>query len=648
MIRFFRRALSSWIVLGLFALIMIAFIVTGVGTPSSLGNLAGASNEMVAKVGGEKIGIGEVNQRAQLTVENARQRQPELNMATFVKQGGIDEVVNQLVSAKAMEIWARAHGIGASKRLIDGEIASISAFQGPTGQFDEQVYRSMLSQRRITEAQLRNDIHGDLIRNQVLIPVSGSIRAPTSLVSPYAALMLERREGFIGAVPIEAMLPQAKPTDAQLNGWYGRNLALYTQPERRIIRYALISKEQIKTLPTPTEAEIKAFYDANAASYGGIETRSFSQVILPDQKSADAFVAQMKAGASFADAARKAGFAPTDTAIGAQTQAQLEALATAEVARAAYATPQGGTTAPLKSALGWHILHVDSVKKASGKSLEAAHAEIAASLGKQKIDEAIADLIAQMEDEVADGANFDEVVRKHGLTVKTSPPVNKNGQIDGKPSMPFGDPYLQVLLKTAFEASPDDDPTVETIGNGQYHALLKVGQVLPAAPIPFANVRDRVALDFMRDRAFATARDVASKIAARAATGVPLARAIAEAGMPLPPPQPAGARQIDIAQSGRPAPPPLAMMFAMKPGTARILEIPDKRGWFVVQLAKVEKGDIAKAPGLVDATRGEFNNMISQELIEQFSRAVQGEVGTTRNEQAISALKSQLRGTGGQ
>ena len=648
MIGFFRRALSSWIVLGLFALIMIAFIVTGVGTPSSLGNLAGASNDMAAKVGGDKITITEVGQRSQLAVEGARQRQPGLTMASFAQQGGVDEVVKELIAARAMEIWARDHGVGASRRLVDGEIASISAFQGPTGQFDEQVFRSMLAQRRITEAQLRRDLKSDLIRNQLLVPVSGGTRAPSSLVSPYAALMLEKRQGFVGIVPIEAMLPQAKPTDADLNAWYSGHLALYTQPERRIIRYALISKDQLKTLPQPTEAEIKAFYDANSATYGGTEKRSFSQVILPDEKAAQAFAASVKSGTSFADAARKAGFAPSDTAIGEQTETQLAGIANATVAKAAFAAAQGATTAPIKSALGWHILHVDSVKAANGKSLAAVHGEIATSLAKQKIDEAIADLIDKIEEEISDGANFDEVVRGHGLTVVTTPPVDNRGQEQGKPANPLKDPYLQVLLKTAFEASTDDDPTVETIGNGQYHALLKVGEILPAAPIPLANVRDRVTVDFMRDRAFRTARKVADGIAAKAGSGVPLAKAIADAGMPLPPPQAAGARQIDIAQSGRPAPPPLALMFSMKAGTARVLEAPNKAGWFVVQLNSVEKGDITKAPGLIEATRGEFNGMFAQELAEQFANAIQGEVGVTRNEQAIHALKAQLRGSEGQ
>ncbi len=647
MIRFFRRALSSWIVLGLFALIMIAFIVTGVGTPSSIGNLAGASSDMIAKIGGEKLNVGEVNQRIEVALQNVRQKQPELQMPTFIKQGGADQVIDQLVAARALEIWARQHGIGASKRLVDGDIASIQAFHGPTGDFDESVFRGYLAQKRITEAQVRRDLYGDAVRRQLLIPVTSGNRVPSALVMPYASLMLETRHGAIGIVPTAAIAPGAKPTDGDLNAYYGRNLAQYTQPERRVIRYALISKDQLAALPKPSDAEIKTFYDANATLYGGSETRTFSQVVLPDEAAAKALAAKVKAGTSFADAAQSAGFTAKDTAIGPQTRAQITSLATPAIADAAFAAPAGGTTAPLKSALGWHLLHVDAIHTANARSLASVHDEIAASLGKQKVDEAIADLVASIDDEISDGSSFDDVVKKHALKVVTSPPVDSRGQgPDAKG--PLGDPTLQVLLKTAFEASPDDDPTVETIGNGALHALLKLGKVIPAAPLPLAAIRDRVAADFEHERAFQAARAIGQAIIAKANAGVPLAKAIADSGLRLPPPQPAGGRQLDIMQAGGRVPPPLALMFGMKKGTARLLEAPNNAGWFVVKLDTVEPGDAKTAPGLVEASRSQFGEMISQEYAEQFANAIQDSTGVLRNNAAIAHLKAQLSGSGPQ
>lgn len=644
MISFFRRALSSWIVLGLLGLIMIAFIVTGVGTPGGLEQLGGGpSGDTIAKVGGTRLSTVEVTQRAQLAQQNAAQENPGLDMPTFVRQGAFDALVEQLIGGAALETWAREQGLSASKRLIDGEIASIPAFHGPTGQFEETAYRNALAQRRMSEAQLRRDIAGDLIRRQLLVPIGGGSRAPTGIATPYAELMLEARKGEVGIVPTALIPVGAAPTEAEISGWYSRNAARYTMPERRVIRFALIGKDQLGEKGKVTDAEIAAFYKANAATYGATETRSFSQVILPDEAAAKALSASIKGGATFAAAAQKAGFSPTDTALGAKTRAELVELSSAAVADAAFAAPQGGTTSPIKTALGWHVLHIDSIQTKAARPLEAVRGEIAASLEKQKVDEAIADLISAIEDEIADGASFDDVVRNRKLTPVSTPPVLANGQAPETPTWK-APPELGVLLKTAFEVSSDEDPTVETIGNGQLHALLKVAQVIPAAPVPLARIRDKVIADLTVDRAARRAQDVAKAIKAKVDAGTPLAKAIADANLNLPAPKPAGGRQIDIARSGQQVPPPVALMFGMKQGTTRILEVPGKGGWFIVHLDSIEKGDIATAPGLVDATRAEFNGVMAQEYIASFVKAIETAVKVTRNDAAIAKLRRDLSG----
>jgi peptidyl-prolyl cis-trans isomerase D len=646
MISFFRRALSSWLILGLLGLVMIAFIVTGLGSPNSFGGST-ATGDTIATVGKQRIGSAEATQRAQNAVQGLQQQQPDITMARFVAEGGMESLVRQLIEGRAIEQWAGKQGIVASKRLVDGEIASIPAFHGLTGKFDESTFRSALAQQRISEAQFRSDMIGDTIRRQVLVPVAGSARAAQSLVLPYASLMLEGRKGLIGIVPTELMPPGAAPSDADLNSWYQKNVARYTIPERRVVRYALISKDQIKTPPQVSEQEIAAFYKANAAEYGAKETRSFSQVVLPDQAAAQAFAAKLKSGTSFADAAKAAGFTPVDTALGERTQPALAELSSPDVAKAAFAVADGGATAPAKSALGWHILHVDGVKTVAARPLSAERDAIAASLLKQKADEAIATLITEVEDQVADGSTFDDVVKARGLTVTSTPPILPSGAAPENPQWK-APPEFAVLLKAAFAASPDDDPTVETIGNGQLHALLKVDRIVASAPVPLARIKDRVTNDLMVDRAATRAQAVAKSIIAKVDGGIPLAKAMADSGIALPPPQAVGGRQIDLLQSGQQIPPPVALLFSLKSGQTKLLEAPDKKGWFVVRLDSIDKGDAATMPGLVQSTQAEFSRMMAEELQQQFSASLVNAVGMSRNANAIAKVKRELSGAGNQ
>jgi hypothetical protein len=55
MLSFFRKYLTSPAVLGLFALIMLAFIITGVGGRGGLGDLGSGTGGGVAKVGSHSI-----------------------------------------------------------------------------------------------------------------------------------------------------------------------------------------------------------------------------------------------------------------------------------------------------------------------------------------------------------------------------------------------------------------------------------------------------------------------------------------------------------------------------------------------------------------------------------------------------------------
>jgi peptidyl-prolyl cis-trans isomerase D len=642
MISFFRRALSSWFLLGLLGLVMIAFIVTGVGGRMGMGP-GGGSSESIARVGGEDIHSAEAASRVQLQLEQARREQPGLDINAFVKAGGVDQTVQQLIAAHAMEAWARKQGMAISDRLIDGEIASIGAFKGPTGKFDEQAFRSLLAQRRITESQLRADIRGDALRRLLLAPVAAGASPPVGVVGPYTGLLLESRSGTIGIVPSAAMGAGTPPTDTEIADYYNRNIARYTIPERRILRYAPFGYEHLHNVGQASEAEIAAYYKANAATYGDTEIRTLSQVILPDQNAAKALAAKVKGGISFAQAAQQAGFAPGDIALGAQSREAFAKLASPAAAAAAYAVPQGGTTDPVKSELGWHVIHVDAIKRTAGKPLAAVHGEIAATLEKQKLDEALSAMVTTIEDAVADGSSFDDIVKSQKLEVVTTPPVLANGTAPDLASW-TAPPELSHLLRTAFEASPDDDPTVETIAAGNRYALLSVTKIVPATPAPLAKIRDQVVRDLAIKRASDRARAIATAIVSKANAGTPLAKAFAESGVRLPPVEKASGRQLDLSRSDRPVPPPLALMFSMAAGKTKLLAAPNNQGWFVVHLDSITPGDPKTAPGLVEATRSQFARVLGDEYAEQFTNAVKKDIGVEKNDAAVARLKKQLVG----
>jgi peptidyl-prolyl cis-trans isomerase D len=646
MLNLFRRLSKSKLGGLVFALFLVA-IALGFVTADiqSLGISGGASGDTVAKIGRESIGYNELRQRVQRAFDNARQEKPELTIQQFVQQGGVDGVLGQMADGLALTQFAKRQGFGVSRKMEDAQIASAAAFRGLNGQFDQSAFEAFLNRERISEKQLRTDLARDLYLNQLLVPATGASLAPPSLALPYASMLLEQRSGRAQFVPVAAMRG-APPTDAEVAAFYRANAARYTIPERRVVRYALVDRAAYQAAALPSEAEIAKAYAANKADYAGKETRTVSQVILPTEATARELAAKIAAGTPIAQAAQGVGLESV-TLADQSREAFAEAAAPA-VAAAVFATPKGQVAPPTRSGLGWHVARVDGVNTVAGKTLAQVRDELTTRLSKEKADQLMADAVAKIEDAVADGATFDEVVAANKLQPVTTPALLADGRNPDAATAPVA-PEIAPIMKSAFAADPNDDPVVETITANERYAVVKVDRAVPATPRPLASIREQVAADFSRDRAFRAARQIAEAIAAKANGSAPLAQAAGGAGVPLPAAGTVAGRRGQVLQTGQPLDPQVAALFQLVKGKARVVPAADRSGFHVVQLETVVQGDARSQPQLIEATRQQFSPVLGQEYGRQLAAAARQSIGVDINGAAVARLKSELiGGTAGQ
>jgi peptidyl-prolyl cis-trans isomerase D len=644
MISFIRNALSSWLVLGLFALILIAFIVTGFGSGGTggLGALGGSSGT-IAKIGSSGVSATEAASRIRSELEAARMEKPGLDMAAFDKGGGIDQTLDRLINSRIILAYGEKHGLVISERLIDSEIAKTPAFYGPTGKFDRNAYLRVIGSRRLSEPDHRDDVRAGLIADQVIPPAAGAAKAPALVVAPYASLLLETRFGQASYVASDAFLG-APPSDQDVKDYYTRNLARYTVPETRVVRYALFDKSRFAGKVVPTEAEVAAAYKADAARYAATEKRTLSQVIVGSEAQAKAIAAKAASGTALSAAAKEAGFEAAT--LDAQDKKAFAALASAAVADAAFAAPQGGIAAPAKSGLGWHVVRVDGIARTAGQTLDQARAGILTALAARKIDEALADMVARIEDRILDGATFDDEVKAEGLTVVISPAVTASGISPGTPAYK-APPEMAAILKDAFQSDIDDDAAVITLGESGAHALYDLERVNPSAAKPLASIRDQVVVDTRADKALRAARKAATDAVALVNKGTPLASALSVGKLPAA--RPLSAQRMEIAQAADKAPVPLQLLFKLAKGKARMIESDDKKGYLIVWLERLTPGNAAARPDLVSATQAELSRVVGNEYVQQMLEAMKADLGVTKNAGAIAALrKSLISGTAAQ
>ena len=649
MITSIRKSLRSWAIGAVLFVALVAIVVTGFGTGGvgGIGSLGGGATgeTRLASVGGREIQASEVSDMISRAYAQARRQQPTLDMAAFLAQGSYEEMLSQMIVAAALREYADARGIIVSPRMVDREIVNVPAFHNFSGQFDQKAFEGALARENISEARLRDDITRTLVQRQLLGPIALGTRVPEGVAREYASLLLERRRGTVGVVPAEAMARGIDPSDAQLALFYQRNRAAFTIPERRVIKYAIVGPAQVARTATASEAEIAAVYRGNAAVYGARETRTLQAIVLPTQAAAQAFAQRVRAGTGFVAAAGQAGFAQGDVTFADQRREQFATGTAAPVAAAAFAAAQGAVVGPIRSELGYHVVRVERINTIAARPLEAVRGDIVRAVEQRKRTEALSALVTQIEDQLADGASFEDAARSAGVPIVTTPPVTAQGQAVGGPAGWTAPGELAPLLTSAFDMDAEDpEPVVEPLPDNARFALIGVDRVDPAAPPPLARIRDRVRTAYIQRNALQRARALADSIAARINAGTPAARAFSEA-QPRVSTQSVNMRRVEISRGGQQVPAPLITLFSIPQGRARVIATPNNAGWFVVAHEERTAGNAASDTALIAATRQEFTTSASEEIAQQFARSVEARARIERDEAAIRTARRQAGGT---
>ena len=626
MLQFFRKAMSSPLALGVLGLVLVAFIITGIGDP-----FAGSAGKQgtVAIIGEQTLVEADLQRALDRVVRAARERDPKTSLADIAKDGAVPLVAEQLIGQTAMEEYARSLGLGASDRAIGAVIAGIPAFQ-LGGKFDQATYDRLLAEQRLSDRQLRDEIGGDILRKQLLTPLSAALGVPNGMALPLAQQLVDIHRGRVALVPPAAETPA---TESEITKFYTDNKARFSLPERRAFRWAEIDRTALTAGIKVSDAQIADAYRKDAARYGAVPTRRLLQVVVPDEDKARALAAAAKTEGFARAAQRLAGFGAADIALGEKTQADFGKETSPAVASAAFALPApGAISAPVKSAFGWHVLSLEALG-APAKTLDQARPAILADLSARAATDALSALVARIEDAAEEGKSFTDIAAAEGLTIRSQGAVAENGgQLDGPPVSG----RALVLAPRAFQQLPDDGLSVQTLEDGGVIAL-ETSEVIPPSIRPLADIKPLVAALAARDKAVKAARKTADSIVAAVAKGQDFSKAVAAAGLPAP--QPLSGRRVDAMQM-QAVPPVIQAFLATPPGKTRVLS--GLEGWALIHVDEVVPGDLAQVPGIVDAMRREVAAQLPEEFATALAAATARELKVERNTKTIDALARRL------
>ena len=111
---FFKSKVGIVVTLAFLALIALAFASMDVANTGTFGGVTGG--DRVAVVGDRRIDTSELSQNASNALEAARQEDPTITMEAFIARGGLEQVLDQLLTRNAIAEFGRRNGLRAGGR----------------------------------------------------------------------------------------------------------------------------------------------------------------------------------------------------------------------------------------------------------------------------------------------------------------------------------------------------------------------------------------------------------------------------------------------------------------------------------------------------------------------------------------------------
>jgi peptidyl-prolyl cis-trans isomerase D len=600
--------------------LMMAMLILGLGGFGVTSFTGGVTT--VGRVGKVDISTNDYARAFQAQLNAFSQRIGQPISAQEALAFGLDrQVLQGLVTRAALDNEAARVGLSVGDEVVASELIMMDAFKGVSGSFDREAYRFTLDRNNQSEAEFEANLRRDVTRELLQGVVAGGFAAPTALTDTLYAWIAERR-GFSMLRLGEADLtsPLAEPTEADLEAFHAANIASFTRPEAKRITYAALLPEAIAKDQPVDEAVLKDMYEDRIDEFVVPERRLVERLIYPDQAAADAARAALDAGTSFETLVAERGLTLDAVDMGDLTREDLD-----DAGDAVFALDEGEVAGPVPTDLGPALLRVVAVLAAEETTFDEARETLAIEIQTDAARRLISDRVDLVDDLLAGGATLEDLAKEAGLAIAT---------VDFVPGRQ-GDTVIEGY--PAFRAAADavlagDFSEAIVLEDGGLVAL-RLDEIVPAAPIPFAEARDDVA-EAWRSDALATAL---SERAVEIKSGV-------EAGASL-----GGFGIVDVtpetARDGFIANTPdslLQAVFGMAEGDVQVIEAPGFVA--VVRLDRIQPAatEGPDADALRAALDAQAEQAIAADAFNAFTAALTAAAGISIDQAAINAVHASL------
>lgn len=606
MLQNIRRGARSWLGIVLACILIPPFAIVGVEYVFRDGF---SRAEAVISVGQQEV-LGREFERAfrnRLDVLNRRSGL-SVDYMTAKSMGVVDIVAATFVGQALFRQATRDAGIMVGDPVVREAVRTMDAFKGVDGKFDAQLYRRGLESARMSEPEFLDAQRAEIAAQHLTQSISGLETAPAAIVDTLYRHRNEKRRAAFFNLRTGSVTELPAPTARQLEEFYARHKARYTQPANRTVSVLIVLPGDVLDQVEAGDGAVEAFYARNRANYTIPEKRTLRQILLATRAEAVEVSIAMAGGRSF-DSAAKEVVGQNPLSLGTVTAAELPVPA---LAKAAFAAKQGEITEPVKSQLGWHVIMVDKVEPAKATPLEDVRSDIEVAIKRGRA----GDILDRLREEADDGLGADlpleKIAEQVGVRLQRIPAIDREGRnAAGEPigGLPNDPRFLRRIFEQ--DVGHDDRDVIERKDGAFF--IVQVDRISPSRILPLREVEERVAGDWTADaRTDALkirADELAQQLGAGAGIEAVASRAGANVKISAPLNRYGATGDSGVSEQLRDA------LFKAAVRGAAVAE-PGVGGYSVAVLTEIESG--GDAGGSRTATLDSLTSSIGQELLAQY------------------------------
>ena len=525
------KGIVAQVILGL---VILTFAVSGVS--SYFGN---NNDQPVAVVNGEEITRTKFEESYQ--GERARMEQQFGEMFASLAADPAymnnfrNSVLERLISETLLKQQANKLGLQISDQLLIDAITKMPEFQ-LEGSFSNDRYLALLRQNNLTANQFRDLLRDQFVRNQLMVGVAGSEFALPGEMRTLMSLQQQNRDIEFATLKATDFAAKVEITDDKLNTYYQLNQASYATPEQLSLQYVELKGTELATNISISDADVEAYYKAQSTRYQTEERRRVSHILLESAEEdqavaakADALLAELKAGADFAELAKKNSADTVSGENGGDLDFITKGVMEAEFETAAYQLAKvGDVSAVVKTSFGYHIIKLTDIDPAKVKPLAEVRDAIVAAVQQDKAAEQFADLqqkLAEVSFEIAD--NLDEAATAVNGKVQELALFSR-----ATATAPFAVPkFLDTVFAAEFIASGINSDVIELAP--QHVVVVRLVEHKPAKTRDLTEVKSQVTAAVIAEQSNKLAQAKADELLAQFNAGKDLRALLSEAALKL-------------------------------------------------------------------------------------------------------------------